>query len=270
MKKIYDKNPVLSGIIMGNGVILLFFLVEGFLDAPGMSDNRAIFDTCIRVVFGVIALVFMKVIYQEQFSSFFTEKIPKSTWLYCIPYLLYILIVFFYVPIFDRLTNANRSYFLLKILQLLATGFFEEAVSKGLVMSGMLSKWEDTTKGRFGMVFINGILFGSIHILNVFSNHDIIQCLWTVLYAVAFGVFTSAIYLYSKNITLCMALHAAWDIVIVILTYFGGGVQEEAVLTFLYVFQYVILPGSFPIIAIMICVLKGKKYKPISLNYDLS
>lgn len=264
MKKIFDKNPVAFGIIMGHGLFLLFIFFEYFLIATGISDCGIMVDSCIRVVFGIIALLFMKVIYREQFSRLFTEKIPKSTWLYCIPFFLYLAIEFLYLPISDHLTNSHTSYFFLVAVQQIATGFFEETASKGLVMSGMLSKWEHTIKGRIGMTFITGILFGSLHILNVLFNNDIEYCLWNSLYSSAFGVFVAAICLNSKNITLCMVLHAVWDIVIRIPGHFcEGQFQEGSVLTFIYVSQDILLLGVFPIVAIIICILKGKNYKPM-------
>lgn len=264
MKKLYDKNPVVFGIIMGQGLFLLFILFEYFLVATGISDGGVIVDSCIRIVFGIVALLFMKAIYRERFTRLFTEKIPRSTWIYCIPFFLYLAIEFLYFPISERLTNAHISYFLLAVIQQLATGFWEEAASKGLVMSGMLSKWEHTTKGRIGMALITGALFGTLHIFNVLFNNDIMYCLWNALYSGAFGVFMAAIYLHSKNITLCMALHAIWDIVIRVPSNFCEGIREGSVSTFIYISQDILVLGIIPLTAIIICILECKKYKHIS------
>ena len=104
------------------------------------------------------------------------------------------------------------------------------------------------------MVFITGVLFGTLHILNVLFTNDIISCLWNTLYASAFGVFLAAIYLQSKSITLCMALHAVWDIVIRIPGNFCENVKDGAVLKFIHIFQDILELGAFPIAAIIICV----------------
>lgn len=258
MKTIYGKMPVVYGILIGQGLSILFILFEYFLVATGISECGLIVDSCIRVTFGIIALLFMRMIYREQFPRLFTAKISKTTWLYCIPFFLYLVVEFFYLPISDYLTKAYISYFLLVCVQQLATGFFEEAASKGLVMSGMLSKWKNTIKGRIGMVFITGMLFGVLHILNILFNNDIISCLWNALYSSAFGVFLAAIYLHSENITLCMVLHAVWDIVIRIPGNFCEGISEGAVLNFIYVSQDILQLGIFPIVAIIICILKGQ------------
>ena len=70
-----------------------------------------------------------------------------------------------YFPIAERLTLAYVSVFLLSCVGQLATGFFEETVSEGLVMSSMLSKWKNTVCGRICAVLFSGVLFGALHLL---------------------------------------------------------------------------------------------------------
>jgi membrane protease YdiL (CAAX protease family) len=254
IKKLYDKSPVVWGVIYGEGLFVLFVMFEYFLVSTGISECGVIVDSCIRVVFGIIALLLMQVIYREQFVKLFTIKTSKRIWLYCIPFFLYLTMEFLKFPIADQLTTAYVSYFLFVCVNQLATGFWEETASKGLVMSGMLSKWKDTIKGRIGTVFITGVLFGTLHILNVLFSNDIVSCLWQALYASAFGIFLAAIYLQSNSITLCMTLHAVWDIVIRIPDYFCQNVKAGSVLNFIYTAQDVLELGMFPIMAIIICV----------------
>lgn len=258
MKKLYDKNPVLYGILIGHGLFLIFIFFEYFLVATGISECGLIVDSCIRIVFGIFALFIMKAIYREQLSSLFTAKIPKTTWLYCIPFFLYLAIELLYLPISEAITTAYVSYFLLACIQQLATGFWEESASKGIVMSGMLMKWKNTVKGRIAMVFICGILFGTLHIFNFAFKNDIVYCLWNSLYASAFGVFLAAIYLHSQSLTLCMVLHTVWDIVIRFHGNFCENVQSGALLNFIYISRDVLELGIFPIVAILICVLEKK------------
>lgn len=266
MKKLYNKSPVLWGILFGQGLFLLFILFEFVVFEFWLVNSGigVIVDSCIRVVFGVIALLFMRIIYGDKFGKLFTAKIPKSTWLYCIPFFLYLGLQFLYLPTAESLTASAVSAFLLSCVQQIATGFWEEAASKGLVMSGMLSRWKNTVKGRIGMVFLAGVLFGTLHILNVLFNDDIIQCLWNALYSSAFGVFLSAIYLKTENITLCMVFHAVWDVFVRIPNYFCVNIQEGALLDFIYIAQDVLEFGGFIIVAIIICI----RYKP--KNEDLA
>lgn len=236
----------------------LFVLFEFFLVTAGISECGVIVDSCIRVVFGVIALFLMRILYKEKLGKLFTAEIPKSTWLYCIPFFLYLGLEFLYLPISESLTAAYLPAFLLSCVQELATGFWEESASKGLVMSGMLLKWKNTVKGRIAAVFITGVLFGTLHILNMLFVGDIAACLWQALYASVFGIFLAAVYLHSRNIALCMALHAVWDILIRIPGHFCENISEGAVADFIYAAHDVLELGLFPIVAVIICI----RHKP--------
>lgn len=260
MERIYSKSPVVCGIILGEGLLIFFILFEILLVTTGISNCGIIVDSAFRVAFGFIALFLMRAIYQEKFSKLFTMKIPKSTWLYCTPFFVYLVVQFLYLPISEHLTTAGSLYFLLVCVQQLATGFWEETASRGLVMSGMLLKWKNTIKGRIGMVVITGVLFGGLHLFNVFLYSDLISSLWQSVYASAFGIFLAAVYLQSGNIALCMVLHAVWDIVIRVPGSFCEGISEGAVLNFIYISQDVLELGVFPIVAIIICILYKPKY----------
>ena len=259
MKQLYKRMPIFCGILTGMSVSVFFILFEYFLVATGISECGLLVDSCLRVVIGIVALFLMKQIYREQFTELFIAKIPNSTWLYCSPLFLYLAIEFLQLPISEHLTTAYISGFLLSCVQQLATGFWEEAASKGLVMSGMLLKWKDTTKGRIGMVSVTGLLFGAAHILNVVFGNDIISCLWNALFSAAFGMFLAAIYLHSGNIILCMVLHAVWDIVIRVDRYFCMNIHEGFVLDFINVSQDILELGIFPLVAIAICIAQGKR-----------
>lgn len=257
MKKIYDKYPILTGLLIGQGILVGFILFEYLLVTTGISDCNVVVDSCIRIIVGVLALIVLKAIYKNDFSKLFFTRLPKNTWLYCIPYVLYLSTFILYLPIAESLTLAYVGGFALSCLQQIGTGFFEEASSRGILMSGMLQKWKTSVKGRIGMVFLSGLLFGAGHILNFLFGNDIISCLWNSLYASAFGVFAASIYLYSGNLLFCMILHTVWDIVIRIPRYFCENVSGP-ILNYISVFCDIIELGVFPIIAIAICLIPYK------------
>lgn len=254
MKKHYNISPVLWSIVWGQGLFVTFILLEYFLVASGISECGAVVDSCIRVLFGIIALLIIRKIHGDKFKSLFTSTIKASTWMWCLPFFLYLIVELLYIPAAEKITFAYVPLFLLSCVQQLATGFYEEAASKGIVMSGMLLKWNDSVIGRIGMVFLSGLLFGSVHILNVLFNNDIIHCLWNALYASAFGVFLAALYLQSNSLPLCMTLHAVCDIVIRIRGNFCENIQYGMLTDVIYVAQDILELGVFPVVAILICV----------------
>lgn len=259
-KKLYDKSPVLYGILYGQGLFIFFILLEYFLVSTGISECGVIVDTVIRIVFGIFALMLMKNIYQNEFREKFLVKIPAGAWLFCIPFFIYMGLQILYLPIAKRVTAAYTSAFLLNCMEQLATGFFEEATSKGLVMSGMLLKWKNTVKGRIFTVFASGVLFGTLHLLNVLFTGNIVECMWNSLYASAFGILMAAIYLNTENVVLCMVLHAVWDIFIRIPGYFAENINVGSVFGYIQTAQDIVELCIFPIVAILICI----KWKPVS------
>lgn len=257
MEKIYNKYPILSGILVGQGILVGFILFEYLLVSTGISECGIVVDSCIRIIVGILALIVLKKIYKNELGKLFFTRLPKYTWIYCIPFGLCLLAYLLHVPIAESLTLSYVGGFALSCLQQIGTGFFEEASSRGILMSGMLQKWKASIKGRIGMVFLSGLLFGAAHILNFLFGNDLDFCLWNSLCASAFGVFVASIYLYSGNLLFCMILHTVWDIVIRVPQYFCENVSGE-ILKFLYVSCDIIELGVFPIIAIVICIMLCK------------
>lgn len=262
--KRFEKHPTPYGIITGWGLFIGFILLEYFLVVTGISQCGIVVDSCIRIAVGTIALFLLKRIYRDEFYKLFMSPLNRVTWLCCIPLLLYLATYIIYFPMAESLTLEFAGSFALVCLQQLATGFFEEATSKGLLMSGMLKRWRATVKGRVGMVFLSGVLFGSGHILNFLFGNDIISCLWQSLYASAFGVLLAALYLQSGNLLFCMILHAVWDIVIRIPGSFCNNV-DVSFQNLASVVHDVLELGIFPIVAILICV----TYKEVQTEENL-
>lgn len=257
MKKLYDKFPILVGLMLGMGISICFVLFEYFLVATGISECGVIVDSCLRIITGILTLIPLKIIYENNFSKLFTTRPQKSTWIYCIPLFLYLFVQFLHLPTAEALTTAYISGFLWSCLQQIGTGFWEESASKGILMSGMLAKWKNSVKGRLAMVYLTGLCFGATHILNFLFGSDIISCLWQALYASAFGIFVAAIYLHSGNLLLCMVIHTVWDILIRIPNYFCENTQYGLLTDIIYITADILELGIFPIVAIVICV----KYK---------
>ena len=111
MKKLYDKFPILVGLILGMGISICFILFEYFLVTTGISECGVIVDSYLRIITGILTLILLKEIYKNKFGKLFTTRPPKSTWLYCIPMFLYLLLQFLHLPTAESLTTAYISGF---------------------------------------------------------------------------------------------------------------------------------------------------------------
>lgn len=261
MKKLFDKNPIWAGIGVGYSLSILFVLLEKLLWDFAYTDKWWIYiDGVIRLLFGVVGLFILKAIYADKFWELFKKKIGRNVLLYLIPIFLYFILEFLFLACAKQIQTPWIAFFIMWITQV-TTGFWEEAVSRGVVMSGMLMKWKDTVRGRILSVVISGVLFGSLHILNVIFGNNIIDCLWNGLSTFCWGMFIAAIYMLSENLLLVMGIHAVWDIIIRIPGYFISEYNESVMLTGIYAGQDIIELGIMPIVAILICIFGYKEKK---------
>lgn len=111
IKKFYDKCPILYGILYGQGLFIFFVLLEYFLVSTGISECGVVTDSFIRIMFGIFALILMKKIHQDKFREQFVVEIPKSTWLFVIPFFAYLGLQFLYLPIAENLTTAYICFY---------------------------------------------------------------------------------------------------------------------------------------------------------------
>lgn len=252
--RLYEKHPILTGITLGHGLMILFLSMELFLINAGISNCGLIEDSIFRIVYGIIILLLLRTLYEGKFKSLFTKKIPSHVWIFCLPLFIYLILEFFYLPSKESFTTAYIGPFSLIALQQITVGFFEEAGSRGLVMSGMLEKWTHKISGRILTVFLTGFLFGSLHLDTILFGADIGYSFFHVLTSSMFGALMAAIYMTSGNLLFCMILHALWDIIKNIPGNFFNYYQQAPRFTTIYTVQMFIYLLVFPIIAIIICI----------------
>ncbi len=97
-------------------------------------------------------------------------------------------------------------------LYLLAIGFFEESVGRGLILPVMLQKWGSTRRGIYLAVIASSLLFGSAHIIQLIDgSKPLLPNLTQIAYAFFFGVAFSACFLRNNSIWPVMILHGLID-----------------------------------------------------------
>ena len=119
-------------------------------------------------------------------------------------------------------------------------------------MTAMLIQWSDTVKGRIIVVLISGIVFGVSH----FNGG-----LFSVLITGILGIGFSAVYLYSKNLMICMLLHALYDVP-AHLSHWIAELSENTLHHVLDDVQAILMYAVIPLFALFLCV----KAKPFDCN----
>lgn len=195
--------------IISTVVISAIFFVASQIGLKHL-DGAAwyVFSSVLRIIFGCIAILRLKKLYGRSIVSIFTNYTPKSAIISGIGFLIYaiyymIVFVLAYFPV--KITGLTISLFLSRILfQQITTGFFEEALFRGLLLEGYFcSDMKKTSKVIYAMISFT--VFGLLHITSGWDAY-------IFLYTGTIGFAFAAIYLNTHNLILPMILHFIFDV----------------------------------------------------------
>jgi hypothetical protein len=257
--------PMIQGVVM----TCSFLIVELIFQKLGMFEGVVrlyLTDSALRFLFGGVTLLLIAANYKRQRSlyslrEYFTNRFSAKTYIYLIPFILYLISVLV-LPVFSYVHSFSKAgVFALCCVQQLATGFYEESV-RVLILCGLLKFLCGTKAGRIKTVLISGSLFGLSHGLNFLFGRDILSTLCQVGNCFLWGAFMTAIFLYSRNLTLLMILHAVWDIVIRIPNAFFGFPDQSLGIQVTEIIGNVIEYGLMTLAAVVLC-LKLKDDHPV-------
>ena len=259
-----DKRKAITKPIIQAAIIMaVFYAIEtAMVYLNVFPDNNTLMcaDILLRIILGTAALVLLKKLAEQGESKYtvkqlFTNKIPKRTWLVIIPLFLAIILPFFKLFAAYVFTTKVIVALSIWILQQFATGWFEEAAQRGLLMNGLIKHNTGTVRQRLFTVFIAGAFFGLGHGLNIlFGENPLIQVPSTFLW----GMFVAAVYMLSDNLLLVMILHALSDSTFRIVKGLFGYVQNAPICRAVDITRNVIEYAILPVTAILICVFYDK------------
>ena len=91
-------------------------------------------------------------------------------------------------------------------------GVAEEFLCRGWLLNEFLERYGDSKKGVWYSIIISGIIFGLIHLGNIYTiGQDIPTTISQALSAAGTGIFLGLIYYKTKNIWSVIFLHGFWD-----------------------------------------------------------
>lgn len=97
---------------------------------------------------------------------------------------------------------------ILGVVILFGVGFREESLFRGIVATGIGMKYGKTRGGIWFSVFMSGLIFGLLHVINLLAGMDPSSVIVQVTGAVGIGMFLTAVYYRGANIWGLMLLHA--------------------------------------------------------------
>lgn len=124
------------------------------------------------------------------------------------------IIITSYMNIGAPVKMPSLYLFIIVIIEQIFVGIFEEFLFRGLILNTLLEKTKHLQyKGMIWSLLLSSLLFGSVHLLNLFDNPQQIYSTISQVFAATFiGVFLGALYLRSENIWVVVFYHALIDI----------------------------------------------------------
>lgn len=193
---------ITEGIIWGYGGSLLYTSITNF-----PQGDLVISEAVLAIMVLIVMLIFKN-------SYVFTQKKEKlGTSLY---YGLFYLIGAGFYTIMSGVIAGGLFSGPLTIVNLvigcLLVGICEEFLCRGWLLNEFLERFGDTKKGIWYSIIISGIIFGLMHLGNIFTVHQgVITTIMQVINAMGSGILFGLIYYKTKNIWSVIILHGLWD-----------------------------------------------------------
>ena len=179
-----------------------------------------------RFVGGGACLLFMIEFSFTKILSPIGNKKPLL-WLFVIPGFIIAINNFPFVSYLmgDCKIDADLSSILFWALICVGVGFFEEMAFRGCVFMLVLKSRTQSRAKIFLAVFLSSVVFGLVHFLNVFFGSSPLAVLRQIGYSALIGALCSMVLLLTRNIWLCVLLHASYNFCGGLIEGYGSGVQ---------------------------------------------
>ena len=98
-------------------------------------------------------------------------------------------------------------------------GGYEEISFRGFLLPLFLERMKKNRWGAFWAIAFSSMIFGAVHIVNIFAGADPVAVLLQIGYAALIGGLTSVVLLKTRNLWYCILLHSLYN--------FNGGLTDR-------------------------------------------
>ena len=230
-----SRNKAIVTIILFVGVLIVTSLVFDFGLIVFFEDPLTNTLFCGTMSRAIVALLFIYIVrsYYSERAFFITNGGLKGL-LWSVPCILVAFANFPYSALISgNATITRMDVFYLYVFYTLATAIYEELVFRGFLVLAIKSLFMRNNHKNLFTVLISSAIFALMHSFN-FTMMFSLDVLLQIGYTFLIGCMLSTLYLKTKNIYLCMGIHAvfnfggllintlgtgnAWDLIFWILT----------------------------------------------------
>ncbi len=198
------------------------------LGKPTLSDDPVLAPlVSMALTRGIGALIFFVLLLSEGYRV--TNPIQKPfgrALLFILPPLA---VVINNLPILSLiwgdayLVHTAPIYWLMLALECLAIGLFEEAAFRGVILLMFAERRHRSRAGLLLSILLTSAVFGLVHLSNLLVGAGIGSVLRQIGYSFLIGAMCSVVLLKTRNIWLCVLLHALFDFCGTLLPTLGAG-----------------------------------------------
>ncbi|HBZ03362.1 MAG TPA: hypothetical protein DEO83_06070 [Lachnospiraceae bacterium] len=261
------KHPILDHTILSYFLLALFFTFISFFTSiidtgiafilPGYGTVIEMMGrkvTTAKGVGDVVAALLSLFIFSKWFSGEYKGVLKKKGLglglLMFLPFL-----IFHYTGSIVSIMTVGSSNILIALLRAAAPGFGEEVTFRGMGVANYMRKVKDE-KGIMFIFWLSSIVFGLIHITNVFSGADTTASVIQVFYAMGVGMLLCAVYLRTGNLWPSILAHWSVDFLEMIRKDLSNGIMHGMIIGD----WITIAAGLFA--AVLALILMSKKHRP--------
>ncbi|MBN2300265.1 MAG: CPBP family intramembrane metalloprotease, partial [Acholeplasmataceae bacterium] len=201
-------------------VLMIIFSFVDFHLFDNIKDETMVTNAILRILGGVVIIIILVAL---GYSNIFRFKSLGKSFLIIIPALIISINNFPMIAFFDgRATLTDPVYRVyLFLIECLTIGFFEEIIFRAMILLFLLEKLEHQKNGVLLSIVFSSMLFGFIHVFNLYSGAGIADTFLQMGYSFLIGMMWAVLFLKTRNLWLIMFLHATFNFFGQVMFYLG-------------------------------------------------
>lgn len=258
-KREFSVHSALALLLLLTSATAIIF----FFYAPPLTEDGKLDLLINSIIPRFFISLFLLVLVLEIFPACLAwKRIPVKNLLWCVLPLLVTVVNFPVSALISGTAHVTRAEligpFLLKCLLI---GLSEELLFRGIVFYALSDYFKKKGYSCFLPVLLSSVIFALFHFINLFDGAGILAVLQQVGYSFLIGAMLAVVLLKTKNLWLCVFLHALFD--------FGGffvsdlGTGDPQDLTF---WILTVVVGVLCAVQIIVTLIRRIKYEKKSLN----
>lgn len=217
IKKWITENTLHTGIFCFAAIIISFAIYNAtHILLTYCSVEPRLAESVGRLLGSIVIVIFYKQVFDIRNFGMKKENFFRGLLIGILMFLIVIGNISSALAVFLTYQIKIPSLYLIIIViaEQILVGIFEEFLFRGLVLNTLLEKTKHLQyKGMIWSLLISSVLFGAVHMLNLFENPEQINStIVQTVGAIFIGVFLGALYLRCQNIWVVVFYHALIDI----------------------------------------------------------